>query len=391
MDVVVPLFRAFVRAFYADDVVGVCEPMLREPFFIEDDFNARGVVTRSLGWINAKKVRQLLDLLVNHGLVQITKDSEVRVDLETKNLLPRSQKRRFYFIDFVHFVKVATLRIYQIKQFILKAQRESVSDIWYCNKCERSYDELDAAILEMNPKTGVFVCPTCKSDLTLQQTHSNTLPTGLVEKFSKQMEGEVDQRDSIADFLKRAHSLGDRLPQNDPLIKVKKIEREITARNQAESKNQQEESNYLSQQEQNGSGLQQDTALMDWFRTNQEGELTDAAIIDQKHRESKRMRNSANNDNKDKDADLEEYLARRQQEKLNQVAAQEEEERLQAEHAKNEEQVSGQAIVEEEDIFTYSDGTKRTFLEITNQWSESFSSCPIVDLDRLVEFVNKER
>ena len=45
----------------------------------------------------------------------------------------------------------------------------------------------------------------------------------------------------------------------------------------------------------------------------------------------------------------------------------------------------------EEDIFTYSDGTKRTFLEITNQWSESFSSCPIVDLDRLVEFVNKER
>ena len=120
METVAPLVRAVVRAFYSDEFSAVIEPLLREPYYMEDDEQPKGPLSQKLVGISASRIRRTLNKLEQHSLIQ-RKEIVVQgalVDLEQNERQGVKTKRFFYYIDFVHFVKIMTLRLAQIPRLI---------------------------------------------------------------------------------------------------------------------------------------------------------------------------------------------------------------------------------------------------------------------------------
>ncbi|KAH9260224.1 hypothetical protein BASA81_001393 [Batrachochytrium salamandrivorans] len=322
METVVPLVRAVVRAFYTDEHAIVVEPLLRDPYYLEDDNQAKGALSRKFGWIASKIIRQRLAALVEHSLVQ-KKEILVTINLETGDSDMSRHKRDFYYIDFVHFVKVITLRMHMIPQFIFQSKREAVKPEWTCfPDCNqgRIFSLLDVVQFRTNMSTGCFSCPTCGSDLEEREPPAATTATGeqsyegVDEKFKQQILGEMDFRDGIREYMTQAQHTGTDLPDNDPAKKFKKLELEskrLKLMNLQAERAQEEEDDYRKAATISAG----DKVMPSWFKTNAKGELTEDAIQDDKQR---KLRNQSARADEQQEPD--DYVQNYQQQMMAQAA-----------------------------------------------------------------------
>lgn len=320
METVVPLVRAVVRAFYTDEHAIVVEPLLRDPYYLEDDNQAKGALSRKFGWIASKIIRQRLAALVEHSLVQ-KKEIMVTINLETGDSDMSRHKRDFYYIDFVHFVKVITLRMHMVPQFIFQSKREAVKPEWTCfPDCNQGkvFSLLDVVQLRTNARTGCFCCPTCGSDLeerepVLAAANAADSYEGVDEKFKQQILGETDFRDGIREYMTQAQHTGNDLPDNDPAKKFKKLELEskrLKLMSQQAEGAQEEEDDHRKA----ATIAAADKLMPSWFKTNAKGELTEDAIQDDKQR---KLRNQSARADEQQGPD--DYVQSYQQEMMAQV------------------------------------------------------------------------
>jgi transcription initiation factor IIE alpha subunit len=298
METIVPLVRAVIRAFYTDEHAIVIEPLLRDPYFLEDDQLARGSLSRRFGHVASKRIRQLLDTLVEHSLVQ-KKEILVTIDLDLGNVDGSRHKRDFYYLDYAHLIKILTYRFHMISQFIFKSKREAIVPEWTCDPdCSDGlkYSLRDTVSLKIHPQSGKLLCPNCGAILIEVDQVGNNNATedsyeGVNEKFRSQLTGEVDYRDGIQDLLHRAQNLGTDLPENDPAKRIKALDLASRAKkarlegrmNNINLDDPDDAFNYS----ESIAGGRIDKEMPEWFQTTVSGEKTSDFMMDEKERKTK--------------------------------------------------------------------------------------------------------
>jgi hypothetical protein len=323
METMAPLVRAVIRAFYTDEYAVIIEPLLREPFYLEDDERTKGKLSQKFGGISSRRIRQILAQLELHSLVhkkeilvQLLPGEEEGENVTEETMIVESSmgeggdqqqrivrvKRFFYYIDFVHFVKLLSLRLSQCSELIQTTMSSQAGDVtqstkYVCSECDRKFDVFDA--MNIN-----FMCP---DDFTpLQEeasvgaavtTNSGTSLTPqmvdwLKEKFRLQMAGELDQRDNIGDLLKQAQHAGPNLPENDPAKRIQQQENErrrleaLAIRNQESLPDVQEGATIIMSTEQRNAA-----ELAPWLQVSSiTGQMTEDAFRDKEERQARRAR-----------------------------------------------------------------------------------------------------
>jgi transcription initiation factor IIE alpha subunit len=198
------LARAVIRAFYTDEHAVLMEPLLNEPYYLRDDQTTFGSLYQTMGGLHAKKSRQVLTELVEHGLIG---------KWESQTEVEKGQKVYYYYCDFVHFVKTVYLRIHLMEKRMQDDSSERVAantPEFQCPKCNRTFTVMDALKSCPESITGTFTCPDDRSVLNTIQNVTNMKKKASSEtykQFEIQMKSERDLRDEgIKPLLERINA-----------------------------------------------------------------------------------------------------------------------------------------------------------------------------------------
>lgn len=399
-----PLIRAFLRAFYPDSYCVVIEPLLREPFYVEDDDQIHGTLTRAMGGeINAHWVRGMYKRLVDHSLV-LCSSLGVKGNEEEESGLREGRRRTqhtFYYIDFIHFIKIAMYRVSQMQTEIAARFKVDIStvDFYACPLCKRKYNMHEA---QTRISGGMLLCK--MDDVPLEEVQENeaSSSTGnggaeeLKAKFLAQMSGARDLRDGINEYLQVAKKKGKLLEANNPekTIKLEQaaLQRKIDAENLASGKG--------------GASANTDAAFTvttaqrmateqkSWLQISSvTGEQTEEAILDEKERARKRPRvdqNSVQNQDDKQDEYMKNYDA--QLRHLKEMAA--------ATPAPIEEDASvtiktthiaiDDRPKSSDAVFTFEDGRSVVAMDMTESTLEEFEDrCSLTEYENFMQFVSE--
>ena len=402
METVAPLVRAVVRAFYADEFSVVIEPLLREPYYMEDDDQARGPLSQILGGLSATRIRRTLSGLVQHSLVQ-KKQIVVQgllVNVEENEREGSKTTRYFYYIDFVHFVKILSLRLAQIPRLIETSQSVDplASMAFRCPTCEKSYDVLDAnhsrmmcpddgtdlVAIDVAPSTGLSSTVTSRAQID-----------ALLKRFQVQMSGELDQRDNIHGLLKQAQNLGRNIPENDPKRRLDEQERE-KRRLEALARENQEGLPEVGEAMMVSGGTQKQRAgEWSWLQKNVKGELTEDAIKDAEERELKRSRMEsakALDHASSRGAESDDYVRAYEQQRREELARlQQQQQQTVQEQIISVAPASAPATSTNSDaVFSFQDGGSIRAGEVTDDnLDKLIARCNVIEYDAFVNFLKE--
>lgn len=285
METIAPLVRALVRAFYPDKYAVVIEPLLCEPFYLEDDEMPTGPLSAKFSGLSSTSIRRVLGILVKHSIVQ-KKEILTETTKDDDSSVAVSKVRRFYYyIDFVHFIKILSLRLEQMRQHIGSDRgREDLVEVPYvCQNCHETLDMMTASRFD-------FTCQTCgcalEEVISGEAASSQAKSETLHRKFLEQITEERDQRDGMVTLLKSAHNLGSRIPLNDPFRKMREI-----ANEKRRAELPQVDDPEPSPKAGDAVAVSRGVALelAPWLRTTATGELTEDALRDTEARDSKRI------------------------------------------------------------------------------------------------------
>lgn len=213
------LVRAVLRAFYTDEHCAVVEALLRPPYYLLDDNTTRSPMGEALGGLHALKARQLLRDLHGHSLVYTFVDGG----------------NTYWYIDFVHFVKVVHLRMWAVDRHIESgAALEAVhqSPEYKCPRCGSEFTAIDA--LE-----AAFVCTRDGTKLEGVRNAPSTSAASvepaarapdLKHKFEVQTSAAHGLRDGIRELLAQLNAAADEVPENHPLARIHAAQQELRAR-----------------------------------------------------------------------------------------------------------------------------------------------------------------
>mmetsp|Transcript_14080 Transcript_14080/g.25171 ORF Transcript_14080/g.25171 Transcript_14080/m.25171 type:complete len:448 (-) Transcript_14080:28-1371(-) len=154
------LVRTVARAFYTDDAIVVLDALCREKYLIDHEQPGRGPLEDKFG-IQAKQVRKVLQGLHDDCLVE----KFVRNHRDpTAPKGTRRKKRTFWYINYLHFVKLVLLRLHlMVKAINEQEDGQNLKDTMYCcPQCGSRFDMLTAI---QQQHEDAFNCAKCYREL----------------------------------------------------------------------------------------------------------------------------------------------------------------------------------------------------------------------------------
>mmetsp|Transcript_44700 Transcript_44700/g.71417 ORF Transcript_44700/g.71417 Transcript_44700/m.71417 type:complete len:452 (+) Transcript_44700:77-1432(+) len=207
------LVRTVARAFYDDDAILVLDALCRNPYLIDHEQAGRGPLEEKFG-LQSKQVRRTLQSLYDDSLIE----KYVRNYKDPGAVKgTRKKKRTFWYINYLHFVKLVMLRLHFMIKVISDKEEEQVTTdkLYFCPNCKEEYDLL-TAISSQDMETAQFFCQKCERDLDekiflkenkaqvkTKKSASGAKTLSLKEKRSTQILEDVGLRDGIEDLLKK--------------------------------------------------------------------------------------------------------------------------------------------------------------------------------------------
>mmetsp|Transcript_2851 Transcript_2851/g.7111 ORF Transcript_2851/g.7111 Transcript_2851/m.7111 type:complete len:445 (-) Transcript_2851:140-1474(-) len=219
------LVRTIARAFYDDEAIVVLDALCREPYLIDHEQAGRGPLEDKFG-IQAKQVRRVLQALHDDCLVEkyVRNYRDPRAPKGT-----RKKKRTFWYINYLHFVKLVRLRLFFMDKIISEEAEKRMTEeaMYHCDLCGSDYDLLTAF---HNQRDDQFFCEKCyrEDDQVIflverggpeaaAKTGGGSRSQNLKHKKDEQMAEVPGLRDGVMEILHRINTFPIPPPTNLPV------------------------------------------------------------------------------------------------------------------------------------------------------------------------------
>ena len=210
-ELVETLVRVVARAFYRDEVVVVVDALVRDSYLRDD------LLGPAMG-LKTKQVRKVIVELQRDDLVCDELVSEWVYNQEKPDK-PIQFNKRYWYIDYAHFVDVLRLRLKLMQKELRQSERRETEQMKFrCLVCGTEFTHLEA--MSCMSATGAFQCRNCGSTELKQegdaraaqvQTHTK------LERLREQLRGEPQRRAGIEELVKKleGEKIGHNLPSEN--------------------------------------------------------------------------------------------------------------------------------------------------------------------------------
>lgn len=156
------LVRAVGRAFYDDDAVVLLDALCRNEYLVDYEKAGRSPLEDRLG-LQTKQIRTTLQLLYNDCLIERFVQHYRRADAAKGT---RRRNHIFFYINYLHFVKLTRLRLHQMVRVIedQEGANAAVDTLYFCPRCKLESD-LVSAMEYQEADSDRFHCGRCFNDV----------------------------------------------------------------------------------------------------------------------------------------------------------------------------------------------------------------------------------
>lgn len=238
------LVQSVARAFYPDDYIVVLDCLCERRYILDSEKSGKSPLEEVFR-CPPKQIRTILKDLHREGLIQ--QKELLYIDFHAaltvgKHL--RKSRKIFWYINYRHFVQLASLRVSLMKKEIEKTLTNKLlttSNAFTCPSCQKTYSMIDAQS-NLDMETFKFKCIVCNSDL-VETYQSNAKENkgkqkGLSLKRSLQLSTDKSlERIGVLDLLVRLKEISyNDLSENLPEVHLQEAEirfRDLIARKKA--------------------------------------------------------------------------------------------------------------------------------------------------------------